>query len=87
MNKTYRYYVEGSDAANKPWRVTGYVDALPGDIFGKVWQVIGAEVVTKMRQGMAVYGNPELMCKGPFRVTEMHIKERTDWESDKGLTE
>lgn len=85
--KTYRYYVEGHDANNEPWRITGYVDALPAEIFHKVPQVIEAEVFVKLTGGFAVFGKPGLMCKGPYTINEIMIKLRTDWESDKGFTE
>lgn len=78
--KTYRYMVEGLDVNNESFLITGYVDALPGDIFGKVWEVVGAEVFMKLTNGQAVYGKPGEMCKGPYKIRELRLRERTETE-------
>lgn len=76
--RTYRYFVEGQDTTGEYWQIAGYVDALPGELFGHIWEVIGAEVFLKLTGGLAVFGKPGLMCKGPYRIHEMTVKERKE---------
>lgn len=77
MSKTYDWMVEGTDANGKQWGVRGRIDALPGDIFGKVWQVIGAEVITQLTKGDTgmTFGKPGYVCKGPYNIIQMNIEQ------------
>lgn len=76
--KTYRYFVDGSDVNGEAFQITGYVDAVAGDVWTKVPEVIGSEVFIQLTNGKAVFGKPGLTCKGPYTIDTITIKLRKE---------
>lgn len=78
LGKTYHYEVVGTDRDGQGWVIDGYVDDIPGELFHHVIQVIESETFMQLTQGKAVFGRPELTCKGPYNINRITIEQRKE---------
>lgn len=70
----YSYEMSGKDSGAQTWKFTGTVTTKGAGEFLSVPGQALKQSFEALTQGKAVYGNPGIGCKGPYRVTKLVIE-------------
>jgi len=74
---TYGYEVGGTAAGGQTWTVRGSVTVASAGMFHQALELIQGEAFQKLANGKAVFGNPGIGCRGPYRYTRFVVQEFT----------
>jgi hypothetical protein len=84
MKKRYSYQVHGRGAEDQTWFTRGVLTAEAEGNFPEMPGLALRESFAQLTNGKAVFGQPGVGCKGPYRVTKMVIELMSD--NDKVVT-
>jgi hypothetical protein len=63
--KNYCYTIEGTDHSGNTWSTTGSVTGEFMDCLSNAFR----DSFMQLTRGKAIYGNPGVGCRGPYKVT------------------
>lgn len=70
----YTYTVSGTAAENQTWETSGRIQTDLEGGFPNMVQEAMRESFMQLTQGKAVFGNPGIGCRGPYKITKLLVE-------------